>query len=54
MQWMSSWLGRVNNRRTIMSLLALGVGVISFGVSRRRRLKWNAWRQTIQPVRRLF
>lgn len=54
MKWMSRLMGRVNNRRTIMSLLALGVGVIGFGAVRRRRLKGNAWRQMIQPVRKVF
>ncbi|WP_159067760.1 hypothetical protein [Paenibacillus ihuae] len=54
MKWMSTLLGQVNNRRTIMSLVALAVGVIGFGAVRRRRLRGNAWRQMIQPVRRVF
>lgn len=55
MQWMRSFLGMVNNRRTIMSsLLALGVGVTVFGIRQRRRLNGNAWNQMIQPVRRIF
>lgn len=55
MQWMRSLMGRVNNRRTIMSLLALGAaGATAVGITRRRRTNGNAWRQMLQPLRRRF
>lgn len=57
MQWMRSLMGRANNRRTIMSLLALGAaGATAVGITRRRRMNGNnnAWRQMLQPLRRMF
>ncbi|MDF2959173.1 MAG: hypothetical protein K0S39_908 [Paenibacillus sp.] len=53
MQWIRSMLGRVSNRRTIMSLFAVGVGVTALGITQRRRLNGNAWRRMLQPIRRI-
>lgn len=53
MQWMRSILQRVNNRRTIMSLVALGAaGVTALGIAQRRRFKGNAFRPMLQPFRK--
>lgn len=54
MRMMRGLLGRLNNRGTIMSLVALGTGAAVFGFSRRRMMNGNAWRQMVQPVRRMF
>ncbi|WP_410511019.1 hypothetical protein PaeBR_12925 [Paenibacillus sp. BR2-3] len=54
MRWMRSILGRVNNRKAVMSLLAVGVGVTALGITQRRRLNGNAWRQMLRPVRKMF
>ncbi|WP_157213466.1 hypothetical protein [Paenibacillus senegalensis] len=55
MQWMRSLMGMANNRRTIMSLLALGAaGATAVSLTRRRRNNGNAWRQMMQPIRKMF
>lgn len=42
MQWMRSLMGRVNNRKTIMSLMALcAAGATAVGIARRRRTDGN-------------
>ncbi|CAM3047596.1 hypothetical protein PASE110613_14135 [Paenibacillus sediminis] len=54
MQRVMSILGRMNNRRTILSLLALGVGATALGWTR-RRMSGNARRQMLQqPFRRMI
>ncbi|MCL6606249.1 MAG: DUF3918 family protein [Paenibacillus sp.] len=44
----------LTNRRTVMSILALGVGTAAFRMSRRRNLNGNIRRQMMQPIRRIF
>ncbi|WP_379126929.1 DUF3918 family protein [Paenibacillus sp. sgz500958] len=42
------------SRRTIMSLIAIGLGATAFSMKRRRRSNMMDWRQLLQPVRRMF
>lgn len=53
MQGWRSMMDRLNNRNTIVSLLALGAaGATAISLARRRN--GNGWRQMIQPLRRMF
>lgn len=48
------WMRLLNNRGILMSLLALGVGLATLGITRRRRLSNIDWRQMMSPVRKMF
>ena len=42
---------KINNQKTVISLLAVGVGATLIGVAYRRRLNGNAWSRMLRSIR---
>lgn len=42
---------KINNQKTVISLLAVGVGATLIGMAYRRRYNGNAWRRMLRSIR---